>query len=157
MGLWDSTKALFSGRPGDAADYLFIDSETVAVSNETDRKLDELNRKQADAGKMTEQDYRERLARITNNAFPDFIAPTGERGRMFDQPGVSPAAGFWSGMKDGAANIRKTVSTAITESVGFSFSLVPWQVWVALGLYLAFITLPMWAPGFAGKLKLLKK
>lgn len=157
MGLWDSTKALFSGRPGDAADLLFVDGETVDASNEADRKLDQLNRSQWEAGKITEQDYRERLARLTNNAFPDFVTDTGERGRLFEQPGTNPSAGFMEGLGDGARNIRTTVSDAINGTVGFTFKLVPWQLWAVLGIYLAFITLPYWAPGFAGKMKLGKK
>ncbi len=157
MGLWDSTKALFGGRPGDAADLLFVDSETVAVSNETDRKLDELNKKQAAQGSITETEYRARLARITNNAFPDFIGTDGTRGKLFEQPGTNPSAGFWEGLGDGAKNIRTFTQDTISGTMGFSFKLIPWQIWVGLGLYLLFITLPYWAPGFAGKIKLGRK
>ena len=146
MGLWTATKALFSGRPSDAADYLFVDEETIAASNETDRKLDELNRKQREDGEITEQEYRARLARISNNAFPDFKTDMGERGHLFEQPGTNPSLGFAEGLKDGASNIRRTISDAINETVGFTFKLIPWQVWViALG-YVVFITAPYWLP-----------
>ena len=148
MGLWSATKALLSGRPGDAADYVFVDEDTIKVSNETDRKLDELNRRTWEAGNLTEQDYRERLARLTNNAFPDFVTDTGERGTLFDQPGTNPSLGFSEGIQEGASNIRKSVSNAINQSVGFTFKLIPWQVWVVAGGYLLFVTAPYWLPSF---------
>lgn len=157
MGLWSATKALFSGRPGDAADYIFVDEETVAASNRADRELDALNRRQREAGSITEQEYRARLARLTNNAFPDFVTDTGERGRLFDQPGTNPSAGFGEGLKEGADNIRRTVSTAINESVGFTFKLVPWQVWAIGAAYLLFVTAPWWLPAFTGGKFKLKK
>lgn len=148
MGLWSATKALFRGEPGQAADYIFVDEETIAASNEADRKLDELNRKKREEGSITEQEYRERLARLTNNAFPDFVTDTGETGRLFEQPGTNPSLGFAEGLEEGATNIRKTVSNAINESVGFTLKLIPWQVWVVAGGYLLFITAPYWLPGF---------
>ena len=52
------------------------------------------------------------------------------------------------GLNDGARNIRTTVSDAVNGTVGFTFKLVPWQLWVVLGVYLAFITAPYWLPGF---------
>jgi hypothetical protein len=148
MGLWSAIKAIGRGEPGQAMDYVFVDEETIAASNEADRKLDELNRKKRDAGGITEQEYRERLARLTNNAFPDFVTDTGETGKLFEQPGTNPSLGFGEGFKEGASNIRSFVSNAINESVGFTFKLVPWQVWVVAGGYLLFITAPYWLPGF---------
>jgi hypothetical protein len=148
MGLWSATKALFSGEPGQAADYIFVDEETIKASTDTDRKLDELNKKKRDAGNITEQDYRERLARLTNNAFPDFVTDTGETGQLFEQPGTNPSLGFYEGAKQGADNIRKAASGAISGSVGFTMRLVPWQVWVIAGAYLLFITAPYWLPGY---------
>ena len=148
MGLWSAIKAIGRGEPGQAFDYAFVDEETIAASNETDRKLDELNKKKRDAGGITEIEYRERLARLTNNAFPDFVTDTGEIGQLFEQPGTNPSLGFGEGLKEGAGNIRKTVSNAINESVGFTFKLVPWQVWIVGGCYLLFITAPYWLPGF---------
>jgi len=156
MGMWDATKALFSGRPGDAADLVFVDSETVEASNAADRGLDELNKKQRDAGSISETEYRARLARITNNAMPDFIGSDGERGKLFEQPGTNPSAGFWEGLNDGAKNIRTFAQDSISGTLGFTAKLIPWQVWVVLGLYLAFITMPFWAPTFAAKLKFKK-
>jgi hypothetical protein len=148
MGLWTATKALFSGRPGDAADYLFVDEETIKASNEADRKLDELNRKKREEGSLTEIQYRERLARLTNNAFPDFVTDTGERGKLFEQPGTNPSLGFNEGLKEGATNIRKALSKAFNKGAGLTLQLVPWQVWAVAAGYLLFITAPYWLPGF---------
>lgn len=157
MGLWSATKSLFSGKPDEAFDQLYVDEETIAAGNASDRANDDLNRKNWESGKVTEQEYRASLARITNNAFPDFVNSDGEHGRLYEQPGTNPSAGFAEGLGDGARNIRTTVSDAINGTVGFTFKLVPWQLWAVLGIYLAFITLPYWAPGFAGKMKLGKK
>jgi hypothetical protein len=146
MGLWDATKALFSGRGSDAANYLFVDSETVDASNEADRKLDQLNRDKLDQGAITKDDYRERLARLTNNAFPDFIGDNGERGKIFEQPGTNPVGGFVEGLKEGADNIRNTASAAINGSVGLTFKLIPWQIWALILGYLLFVTASFWLP-----------
>ena len=155
MGLWSAIKALGRGEGKQALDYAFVDEDVIEQDTITTKKLDELNRRDLEEHSITEQDYRERLSRLTNTAFPDFVGDNGG-GRIFDQEGLSPAAGFGEGLQDGAKNIRDTVSGAINGGLGLTFKLIPWQIWAALLVYLAFITAPIWM-GALGLKKALAK
>jgi len=155
MGLWSATKSLFKGEGKQAMDYLFVDEDTIAKDTEVTEKLDALNRRELEERSISEQEYRERLSRLSNTAFPDFREGTSEEGRIFDQPELSPAAGFGEGLQEGADNIRKTVGKTINGAVGLTWKLIPWQVWAAVLVYVAFITSPYW--GAALGLKFLKR
>ena len=62
---------------------------------------------------------------------------------------TSVSGGFKEGLAEGATNIRQGVGGAINTTLGTTFSLIPWQVWLAVGIgaYLYF------NPGILGKLR----
>lgn len=44
---------------------------------------------------------------------------------------------FWEGWDEGADNIRNTVGGTINTVTGSAFSVIPWQLWLGAGLWLA--------------------
>jgi len=144
MGLWSAVKSWAHGEGKQGLDYLFVDEDVVAKDIETTKKLDELNQRELEDHSISDQDYRERLARLTNTAFPDYVNPDGETGRIFDQPELSPASGVADGLKEGANRFRDAISNVVTGSLGLTARLIPWQIWAAVIVYLLWLTSPWW-------------
>lgn len=132
MSFWDGVKAL--GRGENPIDYVFLESGTVEASDAADRGLDELNRKRLEDAKISAEEYERRRGVLTSWAFPTTDLGEGP-GKLFEQPGASPAEGFQEGLADGADNIRKFVSKGINGVVGTSLRIIPWQVWAGLAIY----------------------
>ena len=74
-------------------------------------------------GLITEQDYRAAQQHYDASAAYN---PDAEITDAFDE-----------GLNDGAANIRNTIGGAINLGIGTPLKLIPWQVWVALAIYVA--------------------
>lgn len=102
-------------------------------SAEADAKLEALNRNQLNSGKLSMQTYEEMQRNI-------------ERGRIVDAPGQVSEA-FWDGWDEGADNIRDFTGSVINTAVGTPLKLIPWQIWLGLGLWAA------WKLGLFGKWK----
>jgi hypothetical protein len=83
-----------------------------------------LNAQLHDQGLLSDSDYRITQAHI-------------DQGRLVNVDSQINAA-FWEGVDDGAANIRGAVGSTINTAIGTPLKLIPWQLWVAGALYLAF-------------------
>lgn len=139
MSFWDSVKAVTRGE--NPIDYLYLEPGTVEASDKADRGLDELNRKRLADEKISMDEYERRRGVLTSWAFPTTDLGEGS-GRLFEQPGVSPAEGFQEGLKEGADSIRKTVSGGINKVLGTSLRIIPWQIWAGLVIYALIILWP---------------
>jgi len=65
---------------------------------------------------------------------------------LLHDPMSSPLAGFVEGAREGADNIRKTAGGAINEIFGLAARLIPWQVWLVLGVLIVIWLWPMLGP-----------
>jgi hypothetical protein len=132
MSLWDSLKAVTRGE--NPIDYLYLEPGTVEASDAADRGLDELNRQRLEDNKISSEEFERRRGVLTSWAFPTTDLGQGA-GRLFEQPGASPAEGFREGLAEGANNIRKTISSGINGVLGTSLRIIPWQIWLGLAIY----------------------
>jgi len=87
-----------------------------------------LNKQMHDQGLLTDNEYAQARANI-------------ERGRINDA-GAEIDQAFLEGLDDGADNVRGVFTGTINTVVGTPLKLIPWQVWLAGGLYLG------WRLGF---------
>jgi len=104
-----------------------IDSEDEqARSDKLDADLRALNESKRD--QYGEDWFAQAQQHINDNAIPDVA------GSIDDS--------FWEGWNEGAANIRSATGTGINKTAGTLFRILPWQVWLGLALYLAFLLSP---------------
>jgi hypothetical protein len=98
--------------------------EEQARGDRADAELAALNRRELDEGTWTQDIYdvaeRQRLESLTG----DVQAQVGDS--------------FEQGWNEGADNIRNTVGSTINTVVGTPLKLIPWQLWLAGAVYLAF-------------------
>ncbi len=90
-----------------------------------------------DKGLISEADYELSIKNYNDSASYD---PDKEIGAAFNE-----------GIDDGARNIRNFAGGAINNLVGTPLKLIPWQVWVAAGLYVAWRL--GWFNGILSKVK----
>ena len=102
--------------------YLWLSQEDIDNNRDTTSRLDEVNRKAFDAGKLSEQDYLDRTAR--NH--------TTEIGSLVADPASSPWGGFKEGLKEGVENVQGAIKETIRAPITFGLGAIPWQAWVIL-------------------------
>lgn len=130
--------SLGRGELKDAGNYLFLSSEDVDRGISADVKINELNKKAVEDGRMTNEAYRDYLNRMNANAFPTAELPTGG---IFDHD--SPIDGMYEGAQEGLDNMASKVNSAIDKTVstsaGFVWKAVPWYIWVIALLIVVYI------------------
>lgn len=97
---------------------LFGVSDEQARSDELDRQLEELNRRQLEEGKLNQEQFDDRQTRI-------------DAGRLYVDAELNAAAK--EGFNEGVDNIRSTAGSIIN----FPFRLIPWQAY-AIAAVVAF-------------------
>jgi len=83
-----------------------------------------LNKEMHERGLLSDDDYKTAQANI-------------DRGRIDDAEAEIDQA-FLEGLDEGAANVRSTIGGTINTVIGTPLKLIPWQVWLAAAIYLAF-------------------
>lgn len=97
-----------------------VDRENIRAGQEAERRLAALNaQKEARTGKPY----------VTSGKDVPLSV-------MMTDPKTSVAGGFKEGLAEGATNIRQNVGGAIGTTFATTLSLIPWQVWVAGGIWL---------------------
>jgi hypothetical protein len=112
---------------------LFGLNDDIAAGEEADRRNRELTEDLRRRGLITEDEYQTAL---------DHYAADDAAGYYEDQL----QRDFELGLDEGAANIRGFVGGTINTVVGTPLKLIPWQLWLILGLWLA------WQLGWLNKL-----
>jgi hypothetical protein len=138
MGLTSAWKSFVHGNFSDALNYAFVDEELVQSGMKADRALEQMANEDYIEGAITDQEYKNRLARYNVNANPTYDNSVGG---IFDQ-GNSPIDGLKQGAAEGARNIKRTIQEASNGLTGFVLGAIPWQLWVALAVYLLIVTWP---------------
>jgi len=138
MGLPSAWKSFVHGNFSDAVNYAFVDEDNIQMGTKADRALEQMANEDYLDGSITDQEYKNRLARYNANANPTYDNSVGG---IFDQ-GNSPVDGFKEGLKEGANNIKRTIQDTANGLTGFVFGAIPWQLWAALAVYLIIITWP---------------
>ena|ERR1041385_3686916 len=138
MGLTSAWKSFVHGNFSDALNYAFVDEELVESGTKADRALEDMANKDYIDGAITDEEYKNRLARYNANANPTYDTSVGG---IFDQ-GNSPIDGLKEGAKEGARNIQRVIQESADGATGFVLGAIPWQLWLAAGIYLVIVTWP---------------
>lgn len=105
-----------------------VDDEEKRAA-ELDAKLAALNRQKLEEGKVS-QDLFDTWEANRIKAGADGLGGDAEFSDDIDQA-------FMEGMDEGADNIRGLATDTINTVVGTPLKIIPWQIWLAAGLYLA--------------------
>jgi hypothetical protein len=108
-------------------DKLYGIDEEEKRAAELDAANRDLLAKKHDAGKITDAIYKESLKNYDKGGL-DGLGGDGEFSDDIDQA-------FLDGLDEGAANERGIFSSTINTLIGTPLKLIPWQVWIAAGLY----------------------
>jgi hypothetical protein len=100
-----------------------FDREEYEASQEADARNRQLTEDLKSRGLISEQDYDQSIKNYNDSASYD---PDKEIGKAFGQ-----------GIDEGAANIRNLAGDTINAAIGTPLKLIPWQVWLAAALYVA--------------------
>jgi hypothetical protein len=105
-------------------------AEEQRRSDAADARLKEMNNAAWAAGKLSEEELQARNARVDAGA----IDATAQ---------VSDA--FGQGLQEGYMNVTGTIKNTIAAPFKFAWAVIPWQVYVAVGLYI------LWETGWLEK------
>lgn len=107
--------------------YLWLSQEDIDRGRDATNKLDELNRKAFEVGKINDQEYQERTARLHSTDVENLLT----------DPNSSPLQGFKEGFEEGAANVQSAIKETIRAPITFGLGAIPWQAWLIVGLFVA--------------------
>jgi hypothetical protein len=145
MGIASAWSSVIHGNFSDGFGYLFVPESEVTRSNELDNRLAQEVADDAARGVTTQEQADLTYSRIA----------AGSIGAQMRNPETSPTQGFIDGLYEGAGNIRKFGENTIGTVFGLGARIIPWQVWLALGLALIIWLWPFVGPifkrRFAGK------
>ena len=135
MALRSAFESALRGDWKNAANYLFIDQETVDTFTTNQNQLENRIVKSAQDGLVPQEKANALLADMQRNAYP-FI---------FNEFGPPPADVFAQGIAKDTSSIISVAGDFVNKTVGgagkFVFKAIPWYVWliavVALLVYLA--------------------
>jgi hypothetical protein len=108
--------------------YAVTSQEEIDRGRSADSRLMEMNRAAFETGKWNEEQYLASNARLHTSSMDELIA----------NPDSSPWAGFQEGLKEGAANVQGSIKSTLAAPFNFTMGAIPWQVWLAVGLFLGF-------------------
>jgi len=100
-----------------------LDRNNVDAGNKADTLNRQLTEDMKSKGLISEQDY--------NTAIKHYDASASED---VDEE-INQAS--LEGLNQGAENIRNSIGATINLGIGTPLKLIPWQVWLAAGLYVA--------------------
>jgi len=100
-----------------------VDTANIEAGKQAEQKLQALN--QAKAARTGKPQPAIGSGSVAGNRTLD---------ELQTNPQTSVAGGFKEGLGEGAANIRGAVGGTINTVLGTGISLIPWQVWLALGI-----------------------
>jgi hypothetical protein len=112
---------------------LFGINDDIAAGEEADRRNREITEDLRRRGLITEDEYQTALDHYAADDAADYYEKQLEE--SFDE-----------GLAEGAANIRRLLGLPFDKLLPTLPKLIPWQVWLILGLYLA------WQLGWLNKL-----
>lgn len=105
--------------------------------DEEQKRNDELNAQLAAENLRS----RDKYAAEYGEGFADNYYAQAEAHRLegnFSDVSGEVSQAFDEGLAQGADNIRNAVGNTINRTVGSAFSIIPWQVWIAAGVFAAF-------------------
>lgn len=142
MGFGTAWKSWREGKGfSDSMSYLFVSETEIARGQALDTRLDAINRQHFDAGTYTAEQYAQASANAAQGNTQNWI--TG--------PETSPWVGFQEGAAEGLAAEKAMVQKATSGLIGNALGFIPWQVWVAAAIYVAWQL--GWLRVIAGKVK----
>ena len=100
-------------------------AEEQRRSDDADRRLREMNLADLQRGTWSDEEFYARDARITAGAL-DVKADY--------------SAAFKEGLDEGYQNTTGAIRTTLASPFNFAFASIPWQVWLALGVFVAWKT-----------------
>lgn len=122
---WDSTFG-----------YLYLSQEEIDRGRNLDNRLDASNRAAFERGTITQDQFDASSRRLSESQF----------GNLLTDPNSSIWGGFKEGWQEGADNVQGVIKKGLAAPINFTFGAIPWQVWAAVGVYIA------WKLGLLGKL-----
>lgn len=108
--------------------YAVVSQETIDSGRAADSRLLELNRAAFEKGTWNEEQYLASNARLHTSSMEELIS----------NPDSSPWQGFQEGLAEGAANVQGGIKKTLAAPFNFTFGAIPWQIWAAVGVFLAF-------------------
>lgn len=127
MGLKEAAQSFGQGSFQDAFSFLFIDSATIEAQKQTASQQEQIVRDQYNAGTISHDESLELLSDIGQTQYPV----------VFEQYG-SPYDAFTEGVDQGVQSVRTFFEKTINGTVGTIFKGIPYQIWIALALFIAF-------------------
>ena len=107
--------------------YAYISQDEIDRGRTADSRLEEVNRQAFERGVWDEATYADVRAR----------AEAGNMQSVIENPDSSPWSGFKEGAAEGAANMQGTIKSALAAPFNFTLGAIPWQVWLVVGVFVA--------------------
>jgi hypothetical protein len=126
MGIASAWSAWRAGKSSDEIFGLLALSEAdIERGKAADSKIDQQNRALFERGVWDQTQFDQAQANAQN----------GTLSAELNNPETSILQGFKDGWVEGAQNEQNFVKKAITVPLNFGLGMIPWQVWVGLGVY----------------------
>lgn len=123
MAILRALDDLTSGNLSHAFSDLWVSEEELQRGEQLDSALDASIQDSYERGLISMDQYQQSAARLA----------AGRTTQYFDNPYLSPAAGFQQGLSDGYTNVTQGIKSTLAAPFQFTAASIPWQVWLLLG------------------------
>jgi hypothetical protein len=136
MGLWSAIKSVGKGEFKEGANFLFMDEDAIATTNEVSNAQEALVKERHEKGLISDAKAGAYLSEIQRNAYP----------YLFDEYG-GPSDAFTESIKTDLTvtwpnKIRDVIDGTVGGASKFLLRAIPWYIWIILLIALAIYISP---------------